>query len=179
MPHLIKRLCAATFTVVLSLSLAGCLASKKQLFDESAAVTPLVTGQYRVYERGTGIRFKPTDVVTITRNGQGYDFTDSKQHSHRVTFYPLGGSIFNPFRRKTYIAQGKTDGDDFAYVEIEPRSDTIMIRTADCAKQDKAKLTALGVKLNGTDCRLDDVSDVKTLFATLRFDRSTSKLVKK
>jgi hypothetical protein len=178
MPHMMRRLCAASFAVVLSLSLGGCLASKRQLFDESAAVTPLVASQYQVYERSAGIRFKPTDVVTIARSGQGYDFIDSKQHSHRVTFYPLGNS-FNPFRRKTFIAQGKTDGDDYAYVEIEPRGDTILIRAADCAKQDKAKLTALGVKMSDTECRLDDVGDVKALFAALRFDRSTTKLVKK
>lgn len=165
----IRRRCA--LVVALSLALGGCLSSKRPLYDESAAVTPLAEGHYGAYERGDTIRFKQTDVISIKRSGQGYDFIDGKAHSHHVTLYPYGP--------KTFIAQAKTDGDDYLYVQMEPRGGTIMIRTADCSKQDTAKLTALGVDVANADCKLDRISDPTAVFSALHYSRSSGKLIRK
>jgi hypothetical protein len=156
--------------LLLPLALGGCLSSKQPLFDETGAVLPLAEGKYGAYERSSGIRFKQTDTVTVKRNGQGYDFTMANGHTHRVTFHAVG---------KTIIGQAKTDSNDYVYMQAEPRGGTILLRTADCGKQDQGKLAALGAKISGTDCRLDNVKDAKTLFSTLRFGRSTAKLIKK
>jgi len=168
---LLRRGIAGIALVGLSVLLAGCLASKRPLFDESTAVTPLTEGRYGAYERGDTIRFKQVDTITIKRAGTGYDFVDGNGHAHRVTLYPH--SI------RTFTAQAKADGDDYVYVQLEPRGTTILVRNADCASQDKARLAALGVVPGTPDCRLDNVSDPKALFATLRFGRSSGKLIRK
>ena len=154
---------------LLSLALGGCLSSKRPLFNEKMAVTALGDGgRYQTYEATDIGTYKTEEKMNVRRTGQIYEFVNSRGISTSVSFYPLTDGRF--------AGQILTGSDDYAYVLMHKDGSAIYMHAAQCEKQDKEKLAALGVTFRDRQCMLDNVTDTQALFATLDFGEPNSKM---
>ncbi len=154
---------------LLSVCLAGCLSSKRPLFGEAQAVAALGDGgRYQTWERTDSGGYKREERVSVRRTGKVYEFTDARGVSTTVSFHPLTEGRF--------AGQILSGGGDYAYVMMRMEGRVAYMHAADCEKQDKEKLAALGVEFRNRQCLLDKVTDPQALFAALEFGPPTSKM---
>jgi hypothetical protein len=154
--------------LALSLALGGCLVSKRPLFSEATAVTPVAAGRYLAYE-ATDTGYKPDDPITIRRNGRGYEMVGVKGNVTPATLHPLAGDRFVV----QFLAE---DRKTWGYTVVRINGDTIYSFAAICSQQNKAKLEPLGVELTREYCWLDKVRDPKAVFALVKADQPLNKL---
>jgi len=154
---------------LLALALGGCLSSKRPLFSEATAVAALGEGgRYQTFEATDSGSYKREEKMTVRRTGRIYEFTDSRGVATSVSFFALIDGRF--------AGQVVSGSGEYAYVMVRMEGSAVYLHAADCDKQDKPKLAALGVEFSGRQCLLDKVSDPQALFAALQFGTPTSKM---
>jgi hypothetical protein len=173
---------ALAAVVALSMALGGCMTSRQPLFAEASAVAALGEGgRYIAYER-IGTRYKRDEIVELRHRDRGYDYITETGAVTPLTLHPLGGSLF--------AVQARSESGDYVYARLRLRGGVGYIAIADCDRQDRRKLAALGVAArdNGfaealgsrrapkRDCVLDGVRDAKKAFSALDFGLPTGKL---
>ena len=167
------RRLATVFTLAMSVLLAGCFASQKQMFPQASAVPALGDGgRYAAFEQVDG-KDKPTEATTVRpRSGGGYDFINEKGAATPVTFHVIPGG--------RYVAQVTLEGQSgYGYILFRIAGNEALVIPAECEKQDQAKMVALGVEIRSKfECRIDKVADPVAFFAGLKLSESISKLVK-
>ena len=159
--------------LAISTLLAGCFASDRPMFSPASAVPALGDGgRYATFQRDQGAE-KPSDPMVVRPGAGGaYDFVNEKGHATPVTFHPIAGGM--------HVLQVRLDGDQgYGYIVARITGDEIVVIPAECAKQDKAKMDALGVvPRNQYECRIDRVADPAAFFAGLTFTPSVGRMVK-
>ena len=164
-----RNLATLTLLALLSLALGGCLSSRRPLFSEAQAVAALGDGgRYQTYEMTDSGSYKREERMSVHRRGNIYEFTDARGVSTAVSFYPLAEGRF--------AGQILSGGGDYAYVMMRLDRGAAYMHAADCDKQDREKLVALGVEFRDRQCLLDKVTDPQALFAALIFGPPTSKM---
>jgi hypothetical protein len=153
--------------------LAGCFASDRPMFSAASAVPALGDGgRYVTFELDQG-KSRPSDPIAVRpRPDGGYDFVNEKGHATPVTFHPIAGGM--------HVAQVRLGGGQgYGYVVARIAGNEVVIIPAECARQDKAKMDALGVvQRNQYECRIDRVADPAAFFAGLNFTPPVSKMVR-
>ncbi len=179
-----RRAGALAALVASSLALCGCMTSSRPLFPEASAVTPLGEGGRYVAYRRIGARYARDEIVELRRRDRGYDYVSEKGAVTPLTMHRLGGGL--------YAVQAKSEGGDYLYARVILRDATGFIEVADCGRQDRRKLAALGVAARpgafaglfgrpdapARDCVLDGARDANKVFTTLDFGAPTGKLVR-
>jgi len=165
----IMRVLALTLGTLLS----GCFASDRPMFSPASAIPALGDGgRYATFEVDEG-KEKPSDPIVV-RPGPAnvYDFINEKDHATPVTFHPVAGGLL--------VAQVRLEGGQgYGYVVARVTGHEMVIMPAECARQDKAKMDALGVvQVNQYECRLDKVADPSAFFAGLAFSQPVSRMVR-
>ena len=159
--------------LAISSLLSGCFASDRPMFSPASAVPALGDGgRYATFELDQG-KEKPSDPVLVRPGvGGGYDFINEKGHATPVTFHPIAGGM--------HVAQVRLEGGQgYGYVVTRVTGKEVVIVPAECAKQDKAKMDALGVvQRNQYECRIDKVTDPAAFFAGLAFSPPVSRMVR-
>ena len=154
---------------LLTLALAGCLSSRKPLFDETQAVAVLGDGgRYQTFERTDSGSYKREERMTVRRTGKAYEFIDARGVSTAVSFHPISDGRF--------AGQILSGGGDYAYVMMRREGRIAYMYAADCERQNREKLAALGVAFRDRQCLLDKVTDPQALFAALTFGPPTSRM---
>jgi hypothetical protein len=153
--------------------LSGCFTSDRPMFSPASAIPALGDGgRYATFEVDEG-KEKPGDLIVV-RPGPGnvYDFINEKGHATPVTFHPIPGGV--------HVAQVRLEGGQgYGYVLARVTGNGVMIVPAECARQDKAKMDALGVvQVNQYECRIDKVADPAAFFAGLAFSPPISRMVR-
>ena len=153
--------------------LSGCFASDRPMFSPASAIPALGNGgRYATFEVDEG-KEKPSDPIVV-RPGPAnvYDFVNEKGHATPVTFHPIAGGL--------HVAQVSLDGGQgYGYVVARVAGHEVTIMPAECARQDKAKMDALGVvQVNPYECRIDRVADPAAFFAGLSFSPAVSRMVR-
>jgi hypothetical protein len=171
----LARLCRRTLALLACGIVAGCMASERPMFSESDAVQPLPPGRYATFERADG-GFKESDPVEVRlRGAHAYDFVNGKGETVPVSLHRLAGNRF--------VMQADNPGADgskgYAYALLETSADGALVYAADCEKQDRARMQALGVVVRRYDCLIDAVKDARGFFAALDYGPPTSKIVRK
>jgi hypothetical protein len=160
-----------------ALALGGCMTSQAPLFPADTAALPLGDdGRYAVYEKKAG-RYVRAEIVTLKRDGDGYDYINEMGGVTPLTLHPLGGGLF--------AVQAKAEDGTYDYARLRIAGGVGYVEIADCAKQDPGKLAALRVARGGgalanakADCALDSVTDARKTFLDLDFGRPTAKFVR-
>jgi hypothetical protein len=161
--------------IVLALTalLGGCFASKGWKFSPSSAVPVLGDGgRYATFERDEG-KEKPSDPLVVRRRADGgYDFIDEKGTTTPVTFHAIPGGL--------HVAQVKLDGEQgYGYVLTRVTDRELVVIPAECDKQEKARMQALGVEEHSRfECRIDKISDPAAFFAALKTGEPVSRMVR-
>jgi hypothetical protein len=153
--------------------LCGCFASDRPMFSPASAIPALDdAGRYATFEVDEG-KEKPSDPIVV-RPGPAnvYDFVNKKGHATPVTFHPIAGGL--------HVTQVRLDGGQgYGYVVARMTGNEVVIMPAECARQDKAKMDALGVvQVNQYECRIDHVADPAAFFAGLSFSPPVSRMVR-
>ena len=161
------------FALALSALLSGCFASDRPMFSAASAIPALGDGgRYVTFEVDAG-KEKPSDPIAV-RPGPAnvYDFINEKGHATPVTFHPIAGGL--------HVAQVRLEGGQgYGYVVARVAGNDVVIMPAECARQDKAKMDALGVvQVNQYECRIDKVADPAAFFAGLSFSPPVSRMVR-
>jgi hypothetical protein len=159
--------------VLLALLLSGCFASDRPLFGAETAVLALGDGgKFATFEQDNG-KETPSDPIDVRPGANNvYDFINEKGVATLVTFHPLSGD--------EHIAQVKLAGDGgYGYVLVRTDGRELVAIPAECARQDKAKMAALGVvQVNQYECRIDRVADPAAFFAGLKRSEPVSRMVR-
>jgi hypothetical protein len=167
------RRIAALLALALAALLSGCFASDRPMFSPASAVPALGGGgRYATFEVDQG-REKPSDPIAVRLGAAGaYDFINEKGHATPVTFHPIAGGL--------HVAQVKLDGDQgYGYLVVRVSGNGMLVIPAECARQDKAKMEALGVvQRNQYECRIDKVADPAAFFAGLAFSSPVSRMAR-
>ena len=164
-----RNLATLALLALASFTLGGCLTSKKPVFNETQAVAALGDGgHYQTYEVTDAGGYKTEERIDVRRKGRIYEFTNTRGISTAVSFYPLPNNRF--------AGQILSGGGDYAYVMMRLEGSTAYMHVADCEKQDKERLAALGVQVRNGQCLLDKVADPRALFAALSFGPPASKM---
>jgi hypothetical protein len=161
------------FALALSALLSGCFASDRPMFSPASAIPALGDGgRYATFEVDEG-KEKPSDPIVV-RPGPAnvYDFVNEKGHATPVTFHPIAGGL--------HVAQVRLEGGQgYGYVVARVTGNEVVIMPAECARQDRAKMDALGVvQVNQYECRIDRVADPAAFFAGLSFRPPVSRMVR-
>lgn len=158
---------------LLSALLSGCFASERPMFKPESAVRALGDGgKYATFEQVDG-KDKPSDPIVVRpRPGNAYDFVNEKGVATPVTLHPLPGG--------EHVAQVTLEGNKgYGYVLFRISGKQAMVVPAECDKQDKAKMAALGVvQRNQFECRVDKVADPVAFFAGLTRSAPVAKMVR-
>lgn len=164
---------APALALAISILLSGCFASDRPMFSPASAVRALGDGgRYATFERDQG-KEKPSDPTVVRpRADGGYDFINEKGAATPVTFHPVAGGM--------HVAQVRLEGNQgYGYVIARVSGPEVIVIPAECAKQDKAKMEALGVEQrNQYECRIDRVADPAAFFAGLNFTPPVSRMVR-
>jgi hypothetical protein len=170
----LRKHCAVLLVVALGLISNGCIKSQEAKFPLSTTVPALGEGgRYRMYDRVEGGRFMVGDLIEMRkRDNGGYDFIDPQKDVTPVTLHRIGDGL--------YAVQSKNgkDAPGYEYILVRIEGGEVLTYAPDCAKQDKAKLTALGVEIRNDECIIDGVKDPVDLFAKLDLGAPTAKLVR-
>lgn len=164
---------APVLALVIGTLLSGCFASDRPMFSPASAVSALGDGgRYVTFERVDG-RDKSSDPIVVRPGAGGsYDFINEKGHATPVTFHPIAGGM--------HVVQVRLEGSQgYGYVVARVSGNEVVIIPAECARQDKAKIDALGVvERNQYECRIDRVADPAAFFAGLSFTPPVSRMVR-
>lgn len=153
--------------------LAGCFASERPMFTVSTAVPALGDGgNYTTFEIIDGEDIASDKYVVRKKADGTYDFISEKGLATPVSFHNLPGG--------TYVAQVQLESKKgYGYAVFRLNGTEALVITPECDKQDKAKLTALGVEMrNQYECFIDKVADPTAFFAGLTYGKPMSKMVK-
>jgi hypothetical protein len=161
------------FALAITTLLSGCFASDRPMFSPASAIPALGDGgRYATFEVDAG-KEKPSDPIVV-RPGPAnvYDFVNEKGHATPVTFHPIASGL--------HVAQVRLEGGQgYGYVVARVSGNEVVIMPAECARQDKAKMDALGVvQVNPYECRIDKVADPSAFFAGLSFSPPVSRMVR-
>lgn len=170
--------------VALSAALGGCMTSHRPLFPEGSAVAALGEGGRYVAYQKVGAHYRRDETVELRRRERGYDYVNEKGAITPLTLHPLGGGLF--------AVQARDGGGDYVYARLRLTGVAGFVAVADCGRQDKRALAALGVVAQASalpgrsagrgppprDCDLDGVRDARKVFSTLDFGAPTGKLVR-
>ncbi len=161
------------FAIAITTLLSGCFASDRPMFSPASAIPALGNGgRYATFEVDEG-KEKPSDPIVV-RPGPAnvYHFVNEKGHATPVTFHPIASGL--------QVAQVRLDGNQgYSYVVARVVGNEVVIMPAECARQDKTKMDALGVvQVNQYECRIDKVSDPSAFFAGLSFSPPVSRMVR-
>ena len=115
-----------------------------------------------MFERGEGDRYKRQETFLIKRRPDGaYDFTNEKGETIVISFHPMGDDRF--------LGQAKAEKDQpgYGYAVFRITGTEAFLYAPQCDDQDRAKVEALGVEVNGQfECVIDRVKDVVGLFGS-------------
>jgi hypothetical protein len=170
-----KRFASGFVAVALGMLLAGCLGSENPVFPLSSAVPALGEGgRYVTFEHAGDGKFTRDSTIEVRKRADGgYDFIDDKGDSTQVSLHPIAGG------RHVGQATTKNKRIRFGYVIFSIEGNEVLIYATDCDKQDRAKLEALGVVIEGKyECLIDKVADPVSLFNGLTLGPPTSKMVR-
>ena len=153
--------------------LSGCFASDRPMFSSASAVPALGDGgRYATFERDQG-REKPSDPIVVRPGaGGGYEFVNEKGHATPGTFHPIAGGM--------HVLQVRLESNQgYGYIVARIAGNEMVVIPAECAKQDKVKMDALGVEQrNQFECRIDKVADPAAFFAGLAFTPPVARMVR-
>ena len=164
---------APALALAISILLAGCFASDRPMFSPASAVPALGDrGRYATFEIERGQEKRSDPIAVWPRADGGYDFVNEKGAATPVTFHPVAGGM--------YVAQIRLEGSQgYGYVVARVSGNEVVIIPAECAKQDKVKMDALGVEQrNQYECRIDRVADPAAFFAGLNLSPPVSRMVR-
>ena len=157
--------------VLLALGLlSACMTSKRPLFDAAAGVAALGEGgTYGSFKRQDDGSFKRDATIIVKRRGTLYDFVNEEKATTPISLHPL--------RAGEFIGQATSAKGEFAYVVFRVAGDEILVHVPDCDRQDKARIAALGARVERLECKLDGVADAKAFFETLDLGTAGAKLI--
>ncbi len=163
------------FVAVFPLLLSGCFISEQPKLPLTTAAAPFGDGgRYGVFERGEGDRYKRQETFLIKRRPDGaYDFTNEKGETIEISFHAMGNDRF--------LSQAKAEKDQpgYGYAVFRVAGKEAFLHAPQCNDQDRAKVEALGVEVNGQfECVIDRVKDVVGLFGFVDLGQPVSKLVR-
>jgi hypothetical protein len=163
-------------SLALLLLLAGCISATKPMFPVDRGVQVLGDGgRYATYERTSDGKFKKDETITVRpRDKTHYDFINAEGKVTPIAFFPMPGGL--------YLGQAEVKSKtetSYGFLIIRIKGSDVLIHAPQCANQDKAKLTALGVTLRGKyECVIDGVADPAALFAALDIGPVVSMMVR-
>ena len=161
----------AILAIALAAVLSGCFASDRPVFAPESAVAVLGGGgRFATFEQEAG-KEKPSDPIEVrARAGNVYDFVNEKGHATAVTFHALPNG--------EHVAQVRLEGSSgYGYVLSRITAKDVLVVPAECDKQDKAKMTSLGVvQRNQYECRIDKVADPVAFFVALKRSEPVSRM---
>ena len=161
----------AVLTIALATLLSGCFASDRPMFAPDTAVRVLGDGgNYATFEKDQD-QEKPSDPIEVrARPGNVYDFINEKGHATPVTFHALPNG--------EHVAQVRLEGNSgYGYVLSRVTPKDVLVVPAECDKQDKAKMAALGVvQRNQYECRIDKIADPVAFFVGLERSAPVSRM---
>jgi hypothetical protein len=179
-----RRAAALAAIAALATALGGCMTSTRPLFPAASAVQPPGVGGAYLALRRAGTRYVRDETVELRRQGRGYDYVNEKGAATPFTLHRLG--------RGLYAIQATADGGGYVYARLALRGAAGFVEVADCGRQDRRMLAALGVVARRSafaglfgpraaparDCDLDGARDASKVFTTLDFGAPTGKLVR-
>jgi hypothetical protein len=170
-----KVMCRAAIVCATAALLSGCFISEQPKLPLTTAAVPFGEGgRYGVFERGEGNRYKRQETFIIKRRPDGaYDFTNEKGETIEISFHPMGDARF--------LSQAKAEKDQpgYGYAVFRIVGKEAFLYAPQCNDQDRAKVEALGVEVNGQfECVIDRVKDVVGLFGFVDLGEPVSKLVR-
>jgi hypothetical protein len=172
-PVTLSRLARGALALLALGLLSACMTSKRPLFDAATGVAALGDGgTYGSFERQEDGSFKRDATIKVTREGTTYAFINSDQDAKPtpITFHPL--------REKIFVGQATTPKGGYAYLVFRFDGADIFIHVPDCEKQDKARVAALGARIERLECKLDGVGDAKAFFDMLDIGQPHAKMVR-
>jgi hypothetical protein len=172
---MVRVLSRAAVACLTALLLSGCFLSEQPKFPLTSAAAPFGEGgRYGVFERGEGDSYKRQETFVIKRRPDGaYDFTNEKGEAIEISFHPMGDGRF--------VSQAKAEKDQpgYGYAVFRFTGKEAFLFAPQCSDQDRAKVEALGVEINGQfECVIDRVKDVVGLFGFADLGKPVSKLVR-
>lgn len=155
--------------------LSGCFISEQPKLPLTSAAAPFGEGgRYGVFERGDGNRYKRQETFTIKRLPNGaYAFTNEKGEAVEISFHPMVDDRF--------LSQAKAEKEQpgYGYAVFRFVGNEAFLYAPQCSDQDKAKMEALSVEINGQfECVIDRVKDPIGLFGFVDLGEPVSKLVR-
>ncbi len=166
---------ALFLSAALPILLSGCFISEQPKLSLATAAAPFGEGgRYGVFERGDGNQYKRQEAFVIKRRPDGaYDFTNEKGEAIVISFHPMGNDRF--------LSQAKAEKDQpgYGYAVFRVAGKEAFLYAPQCSDQDRAKVEALGVEVNGQfECVIDRVKDTVGLFGFVDLGEPVSKLVR-
>jgi hypothetical protein len=152
--------------------LAGCFVSERAAWPIPSAERVLGEGgRYQIFENN-GSQYVPGETITLRWLGDGrYELIDEKDRPSFVSFHPIVGDL--------YAAQlGAAADKGYAYSIFRIAGEEAFVHPLDCEKQDQALLVAHDVERRGRECVINRLIDPRALFAKLKFDEPTSKIMR-
>ncbi len=169
----LSRVARGALAILLLGLLSACMTSQRPLFDAATGVAALGEGStYGSFERQEDGSFKRDATLKVTHEGTTYAFinTDQDAKPTPVTFHPL--------RERLFVAQASAPKSGYAYLIFRFEGADIFVHVPDCDKQDKARIVALGARLERLECKLDGVADAKAFFEALDLGTPGAKLTR-
>jgi|GEM_PF-2188943 len=168
---------AALLALAMSFLLSGCFVSDRPMFAPASATLPLEAGRYALFER-YGDQNKPSEYIDVKlRNDGGYDFVNEQGETTPVSFHAIAGEVY--VAQAGDVAQKETGKKGYGYALFRISGREALVYVSECDKQDKAKLTALGVDIRGQyECFIDRVADPAAFFAGLDRGEMSSRMVR-
>lgn len=172
---MVKLLRRVTIVSAAALFLSGCFISEQPKLPLTTAAAPFGDGgRYGVFEREEGNRYKRQETFVIKRRPDGaYDFTNEKGETITMSLHPMGDDRF--------ISQARAEKDQpgYGYAVFRIAGKEALLYAPQCSDQDRAKVEALGVEVNGQfECVVDRVKDITGLFGFVDLGEPVSKLVR-
>jgi hypothetical protein len=160
---------------ILPLLLSGCFISEQPKLPLSTAAAAFGDGgRYTVFERTEGNNYKRQETFTIKRLPDGaYAFTNEKGEAVEISFHPMGNDRF--------LSQAKAEKEQpgYGYAVFRVAGNEAFLYAPQCSEQDRAKMEAFGVEINGQfECVIDRVKDPVGLFGFVDLGEPVSKLVR-
>lgn len=168
---ILSRVARGALAILLLGLLSACMTSKRPLFDAATGVAALGEGgTYGSFERQDDGSFKRDATIIVKRRGTLYDFVNEEKATTPISLHPL--------RAGEFVGQATSAKGEFAYVVFRVAGDDIFVHVPDCDKQDKARIVALGARLERLECKLDGVADAKAFFEALDLGTPGAKLTR-
>jgi hypothetical protein len=169
------RVLSLFLAAAVPLFLSGCFISEQPKLSLATAAAPFGEGgRYGVFERGDGNQYRRQEAFVVKRRPNGaYDFTNEKGEAIEISFHPMGGDRF--------LSQAKAEKDQpgYGYAVFRFAGNEAFLYAPQCSDQDKAKMEALGVEVNGQfECVIEGVKDAIGLFGFVDLGEPVSKMVR-